>query len=548
MISIVNGGRHGVRARVLPWLMRDDTPRDLLRIGVVVIAYAVVDMLTRATASVPFGTDPSAILTWRSIAANPLGVVALLVAFGLAWRFARGNLFAGWSPIEHGHTLRWLALPLVLFTVWELSFYEFNYLLDQWHAVDRLVLIVLAVGVWFRPAVLVPFVLQARIIAGQFTEPFGTTAGENIGELLLVALLVIAAIHIVVALTDESESASAVLVLGAAITTHFFLPGLAKARLGWVGANEPGNFALNSYTAGWMGGGDGGWARTLSDTADSFAWVIVFVTVVAEFCAFVAAYHRKLLRWWLPLWAVFQLGIFAMSGFFLIGWIVLELALAALLLWPGTTEWLSRNDTPARGLLAVGLVVLVGPILFHPPRLAWIDSPIGFGYEVEAVGASGTTYHVPLTAFAPFQQEMSFGFAQFRDTPNAVAGYGAANSVWVADALAAIDSFDELTELETEFEPNSAALRQQSEALVMLWFDSVNERGDPNWFPLSPPTRYWADRPSPTFDFQEPLESVTIVHVVTINDPDEAVTQRTPLLVIESDASGRAEVVTRSVD
>jgi hypothetical protein len=349
--------------------------------------------------------------------------------------------------------------------------------------------------------------------------------------------------HIVVALTDQPESASAVLVLGAATATHFFVPGVAKVRLGWVGANEPGNFALNSYTAGWRGD-DGSWARNLADIADTYAWAIVIITVVAEVCAFVAVYHRRLLRWWLPLWALFHLGIFFMSGFFLIGWIILELALLGLLLWPGATQWLSRNDTPARGLLAVGLV-LAGSFLFHPPRLAWIDAPIGYGYEVEATGESGTTYHVPLTAFAPFQQELSFGFAQFRGTSDAVGGYGAAGSVWSADKLKTIQSFDELAAFEADLKPNSVELRERSETLVLQWFETVNGRGNPNWFLLAPPTRYWAGRASPTFDFQEPLESVTIVQVVAIHNADESITQRTPLLVVESDASGNAEVVDR---
>ncbi len=546
MIGTVMGGAKEWREQFVPRLLRGDTANDLLRIIAVVVAYAIVDVLTRATASVPFGTGPSGVLAWRSLVANPLGIAALAGVLVLVWRLGRGNLFDGWSSIQHGRTLRWLALPMVLVTMWELSFYEYNYLLDQWHVVDRLLVVALAVGVWFRPIVLVPFVLQARIVAEQFVAPFGTTAGKNIGELLLVALLVIVAMHVVVALTDDDESAAVVLVLGAAIATHFFLPGVAKAQLGWVGANEPGNFALNSYTAGWLGGGGGGWARTLADAADNFAWVIVIVTVVVEFCAFVAVYHRKLLRCWLPLWAAFQFGIFAMSGFFLVGWIVLELALFALLLWSGSNDWLSRNDTPARGLIAVGLVVLAGPVLFHPPRLAWIDSPIAYGYEVEVVGVSGAEYHVPLTAFAPFQQELSLGFAQFRDAQDVVGGYGAADSVWRADALAEISTFEELAAFEAEFAANSVDLRSRSETLVTSWFDAVNEHGDPAWFPLSPVTRYWSSRPGPTFEFEEPLASMTVAQVASIHGSEPPSTQRTVLLVVEPDRSGDAFVTARS--
>jgi hypothetical protein len=527
-------------------LLSDDKPRDLLRVGGIVGAFAITDVLTRAIARVDSRTPSSAVLLWRAVSASPLPVGLLSAAFGLIWRFGRGSLVRSWSAIDRGTVLRWLAVPLVLLTSWELSLYEFNYLVGRWNGFDRFLLIGLAIGAWFRPVLLVAFVVEARVIAAQFVEPFGTTAGENIGELLLVALLVIAALHIVVAVTGESESASVMLVLGAAVATHYFSPGLAKARIGWLSGNEPGNLALNSYTSGWLGGGDGSWARNLAESSDRFAWVIVTGTIVAEVCAFIAVYSRRLLRWWLPMWAIFHIAVLVMSGFFLIGWVVLEITMLVVLVWPGSNDWLKGNDTPMRGLIAVVLVVVAGQTLFHPPKLAWFDSPIGYGYEVTAVGESGDIYGVPLTAFAPFQQELSFGFVQFRDRFDVVGGYGAASSKSLTDALKEIATFDDLASFEAKFDLTPADLRRRSETLLVRWFDAVNKRGDLALVPLlSPPTRFLTSSKNPTYHFQEPLRSASVVQVVSIHHGDTPTTMRTKLLTVAKDASGRAEIVER---
>lgn len=545
MISTMREWPPWLRGRTAQRLLGQDRPRDLLRIVAVVGVYAVFDILTRSV--VGAGATPQSFLVGRAVAAHPIGVILLVVLLILVWRFGRGDAFGTWSTIDHGNLLRWLAVPLVVLTAWDLSLYEYNYLVDQWNVLDRLLVAVLAVAVWFRPVALVGFVFVGRIVAAQFVEPLGTTSMENIGELLMIALLVIAAMHVIVAVTGEADSAGVVLVLGAALATHFFVPGVAKMRLGWAEANEPGNFALNAYLSGWMGDGDGSWARTLADAADDLKGVIVIATVVVELCAFVAVYHRRLTLVWLPLWIGFHVGIFAMSGFLFVGWMVLEIALLILLLVPATDDWLARNDTPARGLLGVGLVV-GGFALFHPPGLAWIDSPVGYGYEVEAIGESGARYNVALTAFAPFQQDFSLATAEFRGTRSVVGGYGAAGSTQLAEVLADISDFDELAIFEADFTPTSAWRRDRSEELVTRWFDSVNARGDPAWFPVPPPRRFWTSRPNPTYRFQERLQSVTVIQVRGIHTADRSRITRTTVLVVESDVDGNAQVVMRSDD
>lgn len=527
-------------------VMASDEPADLFVIVGVVAAYVVLDVLTRLAADL----DPSdvfeSVLVWQMLVSNPIPVVVLLVAGAVLYRTGRGRLVAPWTAVDHGTVLRWFAAPLVVMSTWYGATYEFNYFLDQWHAADRILLVVLAVGAWFRPIVLLAFVLQARVIAEQFAFPLGALASQNITELLMIALLVIVAMYVVAAAMGTSETSAVMLVLATVVAAHFFVPGFAKVRLGidWFTMNEIGNFAWNSHVAGWMGGGDGGWARSLASVSQTLRLPIVLGTVFIEVGAIVAVLHRRLLRLWLPAWALFHLAIFAMSGFLLLEWIVVEIALLVVFTRRELGEWLGRNDTPARAILAVGLVVVAGPIIYHPPSLAWFDSPVSYAYEVDAVGVSGAEYHVTLDALAPYQQDFGFVFAHFREEAEVVMGYGAVGSLWLFEVLETTSDFDELDALEATYDPNPAFVRDQSAEVVLRWFDYANERGDPSWFPLGAPGKYWESRPDDIYDFGEQLQSVDVVLVRSIidDDADDVRRDRATVLRIAADDNGNGVV------
>lgn len=526
-------------------VMAGDEPADLFVIVGVVAAYVVLDVLTRGAANLDPADAFESVLAWRMVVSNPIAVVLLIAACAALYRTGRGRLLARWSAIEHGTVLRRFVSPIVVISTWVGATYEFNYFLDQWHAADRLLLVALAVGAWFRPIVLLAFVLQFRVIADQFAVPLGALASQNISELLMIVLLVVVAMYVVAAFTGASDTSAVILVLGTVVAAHFFVPGFSKLRLGvdWFTMNEIGNFAWNSHVAGWMGGGDGGWARSLASVSHTLRLPIVLGTVFIEVGAIIAVVHRRLMRWWLPAWVALHLAIFAMSGFLLLEWIVVEVALLVVVTRRELAEWLGRNDTPARAILAVGLVV-VGPIIYHPPSLAWFDSPVSYAYEVEAVGVSGAEYHVSLAALAPYQQDFGFGFVHYREEAEVVMGYGAVGSLWLFEVLEATSSFARLDELEATYDPNPAFVRQQSAELMLRWFDHANARGDPSWFPLGAPAKYWVSRPDEVYDFGEQLQSVDVVLVRSIidDDADDVRLDRATVLRVTADGNGKGVV------
>lgn len=522
-------------------LLRGDSPAALVRLLALVAAFWLLDVLTRSAADLDTAERFESVLIGRVVATNTLPV-GLLVAGGAALvGGSRGRVLAPWSAMDRGRLLRALSAPMILVAAWYASLYDYNFVLDQWHTTDRLLVVVLAGGALLRPALLVPFVLQVRVVITQFETPFGATASENIHDLPLLALLIVGAMQLVVAVTDDDDTSPMVLLLGAAVASHFFEPGRAKLAIDWISENDLGNFALASYANGWLGGGDGGWARDLASFADTWRLPLLGGTLLLEVGAIVAVTHYRLLRWWLAGWIGLHAAIFAMSGFWLFEWIVVEAALLAVLTRPTARDWLAVNATPARAAIAA-MLVLIGGHLFHPPSLAWLDAPVSYAYEIEATGESGASYHVPLDAFTPLQQHLSLGFAQFRSEPQAVGGYGAARSRWVNDQLEAATTFTDVEALERRLDPVSDDTIQRSVDFVAAWIEHVNARGSAPWSAISPPTHYWTSRPDPVFDFDERLAIVEVVMVTSVHDgADQRFSRRTVVTLVVDDA-GRAVV------
>ena len=532
------------------WLSDDDA-RRCRRILAVVATYWVLDRTTRAIARLDQADAVGAVLVTRALAGHPLVVagavvVAVVGAVGLR-ADGRRRLRGPWTALEHGNVLRWLATPPLTLVAWYGTSYRYNYVLERWHAVDRAAVLVLVVAAWLRPAFVPLCVLQARVIDAQFELPTGARASQNIANLVTVTLLVLVAVHVVAAVTDDADSSAVIVVLATAIAAQFWVSGQAKLGLRWWSGADPGNFALSSYTAGWGGKGDGRWARSLASAFDTGRVPMIAGTVLLEVFSFVAVLRRRLLRIWLVGWAGFHAVVFATCGFVLLEWFVVEVGLFVVLAVRRLRPWAARCHTPACGVLAAAIVVGGGATLYRPPRLAWYDSPVAYGYEIEAVGLSGRTYHVPVLALAPLEQDVGFLFVHFRATPELAAGYGAVGWKPLLDQLAAVRTFDELAALERAAAPVSPAVRTASENLVLAWLQSAGAHDTP-WFMPSPPPRYWTSRPDPSFDGDERLRSAAVVLVTSIAMGDAQQWSRVTVLQAEVDGRGRAAVTWRVGD
>ena len=216
-----------------------------------------------------------------------------------------------------------------------------------------------------------PFVAVVRVVNDEFAVPFGSTMAKTVGEL----------------------------------PGHFFLSGRTKLGVGWL-STDVANLPLASQTAGWLGQTGGAWSRSLASAFGTLRVPLLIATLALELGSLVAVAHTRLLRIWLVGWAGFHVLVFATTGYWFGSWVAFEVALLVILSRAPFRAWVAENATPARAAVAVASVLASQP-LFHPPRLAWVDAPVSYGFRMEATGEDGTIANVGFSALAPFGQDLA---------------------------------------------------------------------------------------------------------------------------------------------
>ncbi len=507
-------------------------------------AFFAADRLTRSFASLDESEIGSAVLLVRAAAANAPAAIVLLVLFGTALVVRRAELLARWSKLEHGRDLQLLLAPVVFLLVWRAATYDYNYLADQWHVIDRLLLVGFGVGVVVRPVFLFPLAAQLRVINQQLFIPTGASSTQNMADLIVMVLLGVGAAHLLFIATRRAATSAALAVIGTAIASHFFVPGRGKISLGWLEVDSVANLVLASHTVGWLGGSD--WASRLADAATRANPAIKIATLAVELGAVVAVALPRLFRYWLCTAISMHIAVFAMTGFWFGDWIVLEVGLAWLLTRRSTRDWVEQNATPLRALVAVAVVGIAGGRLFHPPNLAWLDSPISYAYRIEAVDGAGRHVTLPPSIFAPFEQDFDFMYLQLAPRRPAAFGYGAIYSADAVRELEDIDDFAQLARYEESLELVEVGTRDHSEAVVVQAVDRWWSGATKPWYLVAPPPRFWTSVSDEGDIDPSDVVTVDIVRVTSIHANPELGFRRERLLELARDGNERAQIVWRA--
>ena len=527
---------HRLRSR----LIGHDQPIDLAYVIFLFALYLLLDLATRVLSNTNFSRMRGPALIRGAVETNPLAYLATATGVALAgWRWPK-RLLSEWTALDQGRVLRAMALAPVAILTWHGSLYEYNFLLEQAHLGDRILLLLLAIGCVARPLFLAPFALQSRVIAEQFDYPFGTTAAQNIDDLLVIVVLVLASAHLLFVMTGRRQTSPVVLLLSAAVATHFFVPGRSKLAIGWLTSTDLSHLPVSAYVAGWQAQGNGEWAKQMSNLARAGGRTMLLGTLVIELGSVIAAMHYRLMRLWLPATVLFHVVLFAFTGFWFLSWVVVEIGFLAVLFHRPLRPWLEENLTPARAFLTAGVVVFAGASIFHPPRLAWLDAPVSYGYRIEATGESGARYTVPISALAPFVQELSFFILRLADTNPVSGGYGAVGDRSCYERLQEISTFAELAAAEG---PVDLEERTSSQTFMMRFMDHANDRG-PMWrSSISPPDHFWTASAEPQFNFQESIDQLDVFVLRSIHQEGEQMTSSELVLTLAVGPDGSAQMV-----
>ncbi|MDH4277390.1 MAG: hypothetical protein OEW83_04820 [Acidimicrobiia bacterium] len=530
-------------------------PQDIVPIVAFFLVYLVVDRVTGTLSEIAEVDLARWSLTMAAIQRRVVwwAVVVVAVAVVLGARpDSRRRLLGRWAELDHGAVLRLLAAPLIVFLAWKGALYPYNVHAGQLHLLDRFLLLALAAAALWRPALLIPFALQFRVISAQTVFPFHTTAARNIDDLPVVVLLLIGVGHLLFVLTGRRSTSLIVLAIGAALASHFWIPGKGKLLMGWLSADDPANLPLAAYTAGWLGHTDGAVAAAVASVFDRFGPIIKVATIILELGSLVAVAHRRLLRPWLIGWIGFHVVTFITTGFFFFGWILAEVGLLVVLTRRDLRPWVDENATWLRAAAAV-VAVAGAPVLFHPPGLAWIDAPVSYGYRMEAVGESGTTYALPPSTMAPLEHEVMFKRLQFEGPGHLSGAYGALESPEPLDELDAVENLSDLLALEAEQPEPDAAGRAASIDLITDFMSATAEdevRSTTKWLHrLDAPTLFWSSWSDDDYHFDERLDRIEVTLLTRVHGPGRrdvgtVLTRTDPVLTLTRLPDGSIEAVT----
>jgi hypothetical protein len=511
----------------------------LLTVGLFAL-YLVVDRWTGALATIDRGDLSGSTLIGAALAHRwYLHLLTVALAAG-ATVVAGRRCWCSWDALDHGWALRRFVAAAVVALVWRHALYDMNYLAGQAHLLDRWLVVGLGAAAVLRPAALVPFIVQIRVVADQFDHPLDATIAHDLDTVLLLIPMAAAAAHFRYVATRRTDTSDAVLVVTAGVAAQFFVSGWAQFRQGWLDVNNLGDLPLAAHTAGWLGGSDGWWADGLTIMFDRFGGAVLMTALVIELAAPLAALRPRLAKLWLPFAILFHLAVFAVTGLWFLPWLVVEIGLLMILWWESTRRWVAANIDIGRGLLGVAAATLGASVIFHPAAVVWLSAPVSYGYRFEAVGVSGERYHLPVSAFAPLDRHIATLGLQLGPITPASGAYGSVASVDDLRRLEGVHDLDALATVESSLEPPS--LTAQSEELIRAFVDHANA----DWsdrFPMTAPSRLWTSSPDPTYRFDEPIAQLEAFLVAVVHDDGtgEPIRRETLVLVVEGTAAVETE-------
>lgn len=358
-------------------------------------------------------------LTWM-IAAGLLPAVFLPLLFS---RFPVRTL-SSWHQVEHGRLLRFFAVGLSVIVAITFAGQSVNLFFGQEYLPDRVLLLVLAVGIWLHPIMIVPFTVMVVAVGGQIAIPVSGYGWDRhfLGiNRLPIQLLVVICVGTLVRLVDKpSKSQSTTLLIVIVIASFYWVPGFGKLRSGWVMVPNVHLALFGSWSHGWLSGYSGESIAKFTQQMAVFA-IPMQVTVLLIECGAVFIANRRVALFLLPMWALFHLGAWAMFGYSFWAWILIDGTLFVFV-------FNRPNDFKFGWSECIVAFLLVGSsgLWLNPNRLAWFNAPLANSYRVFATTSEGESFEIAPAEFAPYDYLFTMQFFSAISSQHQLVGpYGA---------------------------------------------------------------------------------------------------------------------------
>ena len=441
--------------------------------------------------------------------------IALLGLALVALPLARLRASA-WARIEGGGSLRLLVGGLAALLAWSFAGLDANLYTGRLYAVDRILLALLAAGVFLHPVCIGPCAMVAALLAGQLEHPLGGYSWTD--KLPVFQLLLVACAFTSLAAVRRVDARWLVALALTAHAADYLEPGRGKLAIGWLGQERMAFVWLGAHLNGWLPGLSEPAVLAVASWLDRLNAPLLWATLAIEVAPLLLLAGRRYAIGALGAATLLHAGIFASSGIFFWKWMALNLGWIAFLLGPERSR-AAAVFGPRRPFLWLSLpLLLFGSGLFAPVRLAWINTPLVHAYELEVVGESGAVYPVGRGLLSPYDLTLAQNrFAYLVAEPHLAMTWGGTRDLEAAAALRAARSPEEVLAADRRFgRPHRDEARSRRfERFVARSFAELNRRGAKPRFPLGAPAHVFSGAGQGAYAVQEPVALARVRFVST---------------------------------
>ncbi len=193
---------------------------------------------------------------WEFITTNGLNAFLVILAIVLIIVFNR-KLLAPWESFDNGNRIKSLLLVVACILSWEYVLYDFNYYLNQEHYLDRGLLLVFIILLFWRLIFIVPYIIMLFPNTGQFKIlPLYSLA---VPLLSIRKPLLFMAFYCYKLLRKIFYFKDFLFLSGCLIAAFYFSSGIRKLNFEWLWYDPIVYLLSNSYANGWLNIGNGEW-------------------------------------------------------------------------------------------------------------------------------------------------------------------------------------------------------------------------------------------------------------------------------------------------
>ncbi len=434
------------------------------------------------------------------------------------------QFWVAWPELEKGAGLRGFISLLSLVFAFAFALQGYNFYFDQGYYPDRILLLLSAALVYWRPVFVFLFLLLLFPLTGQWNEPLGGYISGTIHH-ALQALILFCAWFFVSIFSRHRHIQDYIFLLCVIAASVYWVPGLLKFKMNWYEVDQIHFMPIAAYAHGWLAFLSPQQLVSYTNQLIPFEKVLHALVLLIELGALICLWHKRLFLALLLIATVFHFAVFMAYGYMLWAWIIFDISLLILLL---RLDSIAKLFTPLHFILSI-IFILTATVWLDPPRLAWYNTPLSYSYKYEAIGQSDAHYKLSPRFFAPYGDIITMGNFRFISPgPRLVGPYGNTTELGILHGLRVVKSDEELFSLEERLGENDydplKADRLFNFITDYLSHYNMTLAGGMQWRHMTcctTPPQFWSLDSENTYKGQEPIKRVIVHEVTTFFDGSE---------------------------